>query len=257
MVSSPRDEDWIRELFGGLESSGRKVGPSAYSSPGRVSTEKADAAQDSESLLERDFLHLLEFDWRVERFATQAVSLPRVTPTGRVVPYTPDVLVKYSDRALKENPFLRHTLFEVKPAGVVREEWKQLKPKWVAAICWCKQFDLRFHVVTEARIRVPRLKNIQFLRRFRAVCIGGSDPVAASNKKLLLESLEELGTASPRQVLDHLTENSLRKAELLPWLWQLICEGSIQTDFAIPLTMTSSLWVHEQGLSRAEPNRTT
>ncbi|MDB5813875.1 MAG: endonuclease, TnsA family [Rhodocyclales bacterium] len=242
MATLNRDEEWISELLGGLENIRRKVGPSAFSSPGRISTAKAEQAQDAESLLERDFLHLLEYDFRVERVATQPFSLPWVSPRGRVEPYTPDVLVKYSRKALAAEPHLRHTVFEVKPASIIRRDWKKLKPKWIAAICWCKQFDLRFRVVTEARIRVPELKNIQFLRRFRSVCIGGSEPTACETKKAILHALERLGTTTPRELLNSLSDNPQRQAETVPWLWQLVGEGCVQVDMTVPLTMAVSIW---------------
>jgi len=255
MATKHRDADWISELLGGAESIRRKVGPSSYSSPGRISTAKADEAQDAESLLERDFLHLLEYDHRVERVATQPFSLPWVTPKGRIEPYTPDVLVKYSDAALSAYPYLRHTVFEVKPAAVIRHEWKTLKPKWIAAICWCKRFNLRFHVATEARIRVPELKNVQFLRRFRPACIGGSEPTALTAKRSLLDALAQLGTSTPRELLNTLTDNPKQQAALVPWLWQLVGEGHIQVDMTVPFSMAVAIWPLEPDPKQVTQNQ--
>lgn len=245
------DEDlhWVSKLLDGADVKRRRVPPSSVSLTGKVASTKNMRSQHAESLLEADFLRLLESDHRVERFASQAVCIPWVLPTGRRSHYTPDVIVKYTDAELTKNPWRRHTVFEVKPAGVIQAQWKELKPKWIAARRWCRSFGLAFRVVTEARIRGPELANITFLKRFRLEDLTDDPQSMAATLEHMRSLLAGMRQGTPRRLLERWTKDPDERSRMLPWVWHLIGTGQIRTNLNEPLTMASTIWI-EHGRTR-------
>lgn len=117
-------ETWLRQIVGEADMPARKVGLSRFSLTGYVATAKAAKAQDAESMLEQDFLTLLEYDRNVARYLAQPFTI-RWSDSGRRRRYTPDVIVKYSFVAQQNDPHLRTTLYEVKPLEVLKRDWHE------------------------------------------------------------------------------------------------------------------------------------
>lgn len=219
----------------------RIVPTSRVSATGRVATTKAHIAQDAESMLEHDFLTLLDYDPTVERFATNPFSIPWVGPKGRMRRYTPDVIVKYARQTFNTASSAKHTVFEVKPRAIVLRDGAELKAQWRAAIAFCSEFGLRFRVVTEYHIRTPRLDNIRFLRRYRSPQ-REPDAVHTERQQLIMDVLGEMSAATPRTLLERITQAPSLQAELIPCIWHLINCRSIGFDIDKPLTMATPIW---------------
>src|SRR5688572_26100827 len=95
-----------------------------------------------ESFLERDFIHLLEFDPSVVTFAEQPLTLAYAYQ-GKTRHYTPDFHVHYASQC--------QVLVECKPAAFVDHQDNPLK--FAAAQAWCAERGWTFRVVTEVDIR--------------------------------------------------------------------------------------------------------
>lgn len=236
---------WVADLVGAANVRQRRVGPNPISATGRLSTSKAPEAQQYESLLERDFVTLLDADRRVEQFATQPISIPWKGPRGRTRRYTPDVIVRYTAQALAAEPGLKHTVFEVKPSAIIRRKWAELKPQWLAARAFCRRHGLAFRIINEARLDAPYLKNLRFLRRYRRQFMDEHTELVGERQWALLRALYDLGTSTPAGLLAKVTADRALQAELLPWLWQLVNLGRIGVDLTKPLTMASPIWTLE------------
>lgn len=218
---------------------------------GRVSSSKVPQAQAFESSLEQDFLLMLEFDRGVLRFASQPITI-RWKEAGRQRRYTPDALVEYTSSMLDHFPHLKPTLFEVKPEAVLRRDWRTLKPKFKAAIHWCREYDCRFRIITESYIRTAYLRNIKFLmqfgnERFRFV----DRSIQGEAQGALRSVLFELGRTTPQQLLDRISGDRSRHVDLLPHIWHLVRCGAIGVDLKQPLTMQSPIWSLEAGTQLA------
>lgn len=135
----------------------RKIGKSAYSVTGYVSTEKAAKIQRAESSLEQDFLTLLEYDWRVLRYATQPFKIHWKDGNGRPRRFTPDIAVAYHSLATEQDPSLRTTIFEVKHRAHLKARWAEEKPRLKAAFAWAKDYGCRFKVIVVFRRRLHQL----------------------------------------------------------------------------------------------------
>lgn len=235
-------DPWLRELIGGANVPARRIKPSRYSITGYVAATKAPGAQDAESSLEHDFLTLMEYDLRVERYLAQPFTIEWRDEAKRKRRYTPDVIVKYSFSAMQENPYLRTTLFEVKPQAILRREWAELRPKFRSAIGWAREHECRFRIVTEEAIRTPYLTNARFLLGYRSRFLRDDPILNGERQHLILTTLCRLKQTTPRQLLDAMTPDRMQQAELIPWIWNLVNQQLIGVDLTQPLTMASSIW---------------
>ena len=238
-------EPWLRALIGEVDVPARRIKPSRYSVTGYVASTKASSAQDAESSLEHDFLTLLEYDWRVERYLAQPFSIEWRDKDRRKHCYTADVIVKYSYLSMKEDRHLRTTLFEVKPRAVLQRDWAELRPKFRAAIGWAREHDCRFHIVTEDEIRTPYLTNVRFLLGYRSRLISDDPLLVGARQHLILKTLSRLHSTTPRQLLEAITSDRTQQAELIPWLWNLVIQRLVGIDLTKPITMVSPIWSTE------------
>lgn len=230
----------------------RNITPRHRYLSGRVaSSNKGAGPQAFESMLEQDFLLMLEFDWGVNRFASQPITI-RWQDHGKHRRYTPDVLVEYTTPMMALHPHLKPTLFEVKPEAVLRRDWTLLKPRFKAAIRWCREYDCRFRIITERYIQTPYLNNIKFLLQFKEERFKFVDRGVMGQKHALLRThLFELGRTTPQGLLDDITNNRQAQAELIPYLWHLVRCNSVGIDLSLPLSMYSPIWAREDGMHLA------
>ena len=122
---------------------------------GKFASVKTGRVHWYESLLEKDFMYLLDYDRDVSYWHEQPLRI-RFTHGGKIHRYTPDLEVHRS--AKKE-------LIEVKPSRQVESgKWDVL---FRAASSICEEQDYQFLVVTEKIIRMqPRLDNIKLLWKY-------------------------------------------------------------------------------------------
>lgn len=209
----------------------RKI-PKNYSNvTGIAAHSKADGQAMFESTLERDFLMLLEFDKGVERFEVQPIKLEWMNELGKPRSYTPDVLVYYGKG---KQPT---TLFEVKYRDDIKKNWRVLKPKFKAAIQFCKENNWKFKLITEIEIRTAYLESVKFLLPFVRQGAANENDMMILDDKIL-----ELGTTSPKSLLASIYNDEWNQAALLPTLWYLIGTRQIQIDLASKITMSSKIW---------------
>lgn len=241
MTTKSSKRQWLSPK-GDIETgqSGRKITMSPVKNTGRFATQKATKSQDFESLLERDFMVLLEYDTRVASFTSQPITLRWIDENGIKRSYTPDVLVRYKSW-LEENdssPCL--IFFEVKPRAVLKRKWPKLKPTFKAAIAWTRKMGYQFKIVTEKEIQTPYLNNIKFLLRFRSDM--PVDDIANNQKHLVLEMIVKMQKTTPKLLLEAISTIQDRQVEFLPWIWHLVSNNAIGCDLMQPINMNSPIW---------------
>ena len=187
----------------------------------------------TDSTLKRDFILLLEFDNRVIEYVEQPVVIP--VPLGRN--YIPDFYVKY-----EEGGETHEVIYEIKYRCELKKNLHKLKPKFRAAIKYCKSNSYKFKVLTEKEIRTEYLKNIEFLLFFMRTTANAEDEF----RRILSINLAELGVCSPEELLALSFNTKLKRAEATPVLWRMIGEGSIETDLDKKLSMNSQLRLCEE-----------
>lgn len=184
-----------------------------------------------ESSLERDWLLALDFDWRVKQVLEQPYTLS-YRCEGKRRRYTPDILAEFDDG------FKRWTIvYEVKEVAQLQARWGEFKPRYKAALHDCRLRGWQFRLVTERDVRIPYIDNIKFLRRYRDI------PPQKMHRDALLYSLRGLGEMTAQALLAATWWDPERRLQAIPELWRLVATRKIEAPLAVPLTMTTPLWL--------------
>ncbi|UUQ67746.1 TnsA endonuclease N-terminal domain-containing protein [Pseudomonas fuscovaginae UPB0736] len=183
-------------------------------------------------MLERDFLSRMDFRKDVLTVLSQPVQLDFVARSGRPYTYTPDYLVHFHAHTHQ-----RPMLVEVKPAENWRENWRDLLPKWKAALRYAKGRGWGFHIYDESRIRGRSLKNIQYLERFRNADYADQDLDAI----IRTVAFKGIATISYLLALHFQGEEALGKSHI----FHLIATRQLDCDISGPLSDSLEVMVAE------------
>ena len=173
-----------------------------------------------ESTLERDFLLLLKFDQSIRCFEEQPLQIKWIDAQGKEHRYTPDTRVDYYD----DRP---STIFEVKYRNDLRENWKDLRPKFKAAVSHCRANGMRFRIITDYEIRTPYLKNVQFLVHFQKLIM--PQPLLAHHDYILAYLATHTQT-TPALLLQNITPDKWEQASIMPVIWHLIANHKVDAN---------------------------
>jgi len=187
-----------------------------------------------ESSLERDLMLLLDFDFHVDLYTPQPVTILYRNKFGQQRRYTPDGLIEYRKDLPLFDP--RPMLVEVKYRADFAGQAKTALPKFRAATQYAEERGWRFAVLTETEIRTPVLDNVRFLQRFR------NRPINVDIDVWVLETLQAKGTSTPGDLVTSLYQDKWNQATLIPVIWRLIAQHHIGCDLSQLLTMTSEIW---------------
>jgi hypothetical protein len=133
----------------------RKVSNRGGNIIGRFPSIKMGRMIAFESLLERDFIYLLDHDPAVDWFEEQPLRIEYLYD-GKRLQYTPDFHVIKGDEQV---------LVECKPARFVETE--ENRRKFAVGREWCEEQGWSFQLVTDQKIRRGfRLQNIKLLTQY-------------------------------------------------------------------------------------------
>lgn len=178
----------------------------------------ATGTTEHESALERDFVTLTSFLHPDASIISQPISLSfRDGATSRR--YTPDFLVRH--------PASPAELIEVKYRADLRDNWRRLKPGFLAARDWAREHGAVFRIATERSIRSPTLVNAKRLLPLRRA------PLDAGVVELIFSVARSMPAPTFGGVLAGL---SLSREVGLAALWCLIARGTLRVDFSAPIT---------------------
>ena len=212
----------------------RKIPRNYRNVTGLLATDKAEGMTGYESRLEHDCQKLVNFNLNVQRYEEQPVKIFYSTPDGKRHHYTPDILITFRTDVYPANRW-RPLLAEIKYRSELATKWPTIKPKLQAGRQHAKEVGWDFTIITDGEIYTPLLKSAIFLLEYRKY------PINEADSELLLSTLEIAGEADPSILLNMLTDSSVRRAELLPTLWQLISTHQIWINLDEPIKMCSRI----------------
>jgi len=190
-----------------------------------------------ESTLERDFLMRMEPVACVLDVEPQPMRLSYRTRSGRQSHYTPDFLVRYrlADRTWTSGR--RPLLVEVKPRETLIAEWRDLRPKFRAALRYANEQGMDFRIFDEGRIRDATWSNAMFLRPYRGLIFPKEEASA------ILETLKSMGDAPVQYLVGRhfLTDADRLRGYAL--IWSLLAKGEIESDFGRPFAWDTEVWM--------------
>ncbi|MEX0915258.1 MAG: TnsA endonuclease N-terminal domain-containing protein [Wenzhouxiangellaceae bacterium] len=204
----------------------RKIGISTRSYTGRVSSGGTSTA--FESALERDFLVLLDFERDIETLCEQPVKI-NYTHQGRRRVYTPDFLVVYR--------YDGTVLYEIKFREDLKKNWVDLRPRFRAAVAYCRQRGWHFKILTEVEIRGVRLENARFLRGY------GSRPPQDALEEHVVRTLAILGRTTPEILMKAAFKEKYHRMAALSALWRLVAIGRVRALLDEPISLQTPVWV--------------
>lgn len=183
-----------------------------------------------ESTLERDFLVRTEFSRLVAEIIPQPVRVPFSSRNGRSYNYTPDFLVSYVGGR-------RPQLVEVKPRDEIQVRWREMKPKFRAALCYARERGWDFRVQDESRIRDQVFQNILVLQRYRRM------QFSSEETRRILADLDEMGQATFQTLTRHYSSVQPNTAIGVSHLRHLLVTRRVECDMSLPLNDETMLWV--------------
>lgn len=204
----------------------------AYSSISGIQPFRNSHSIQFESSLERDFIVQQETDPAVSSIESQPYTLEYKDHAGRIRRYTPDYLVNYKGSPW---PIRKSELIEVKPSKILAEKMDEFKPKFLAAINYCKHNNLIFHIRDEKRIRNNCWKNGMFMRRVRHFQYGELDPQSVLNQLRQYEvlTIQELINSCFKDSPEFFGFNFICK---------LMYDGHIQYDINELINLQTEIW---------------
>lgn len=213
----------------------RKIPKNYLMVTGGFASRKNGRMMGFESLLERDYMILLEFDDAVERFEEQPVKIPF---KKGVKPYVPDILIHYGVDHKPRRPLLA----EVKHTSDLAKNREKYDPKFALAQEYAADRDWDFRVVTEKEIRTPRLASLKFLRDYLHV-----DP-EPEHAECITEVLQEEGRPMALDtLLDRLCESDSTRLQIVPVVWHMAALRQIVIDLEQPIDDKTRLSLPQKG----------
>jgi hypothetical protein len=182
-----------------------------------------------ESLLERDYIYLLEFDSDVLCYKEQPITIT-YCHSNKNYKYTPDFLVQRKNRT---------QLIEIKPQSKLQKLLCDdlIIKKFNAATHFCKSNGYsEFKIITDKEIRSGNiLNNIKYLFSYSRL------DVPAYYK---LKIRNELMIASPAQIsqlLSEICENVSQISMYYSYILAMLYHHEIKTDLQNPINKTSTI----------------
>lgn len=183
-----------------------------------------------ESLLEKEFMILLEFDDTVERFEEQPVSIPVPGRKRKAPSYVPDVLAHYKPR-VPGGKSRKPVLYEVKHTTDLEKNKLKYRPKFAAARQFAKDQGWEFRIITEKEIRTPYLANLKFLREYRNI-----EPERDTIRQVIQALVDCGGSAEYDALLDKLAPTDAERLSIIPVIWHLVAARQIKADLKSPIS---------------------
>ncbi|PLY10345.1 MAG: hypothetical protein C0626_05005 [Arcobacter sp.] len=209
----------------------RKIPKNYRSVTGTFPSYKNKCNVSYESLLERDFYLLLEFNTNVKTYEEQPFTI-YYTRNNRTFKYTPDALVHYFDNSLPD-------VYEIKMSNEIKEKKVFFQEKLNKIEEYVTNNDMNFKVFTELKINSVFLENALFLYRYRDL----------NNKILPLNILticKKIDSISVKDLLNELDDNKFKQAEHLPYIWALIFHNKLIVNMQEKITNSSILRINNE-----------
>lgn len=219
--------DEIGKALYNINMSVRQIKKSYISCTGYFASYKNKTQIAFESVLERDFYMMMEFDDNVIAYEEQPMTINYVYYDGKNRKYTPDTLVTYKDRMQK--------LIEVKYEDELNKDLELQKKLQLLAEYIRKEKKINFEVYTDKFMDKQLLLNYKFLYNFVFI------PDDINKTETINHILNNTNGISVKALLEKLNENKIKQLHYLPYIWNYIFHNIHVIDRFKKLTMKTIL----------------
>lgn len=219
-------EEFEKALYN-INMSTRKIKKSYISCTGYFASYKNKIQIAFESVLERDFYMLLEFDDNVISYIEQPITINCEYRDGSRRKYTPDCLVTYKDGT--EQYYEVKYINEIRNDSELREKLDFLKSYFY------DEHTLKFDIFTDEEISKIYLDNLKFLYKFAFI--------PYDNEKIIKinKILNEVDKISVKELLNVLSDNQMEQMKWLPYVWRYVFENIKVVNLYKKFTMNTEL----------------
>ncbi|MCT7911490.1 Tn7 transposase TnsA N-terminal domain-containing protein [Arcobacter lacus] len=205
----------------------RKIKKSYISCTGYFASYKNKIQIAFESVLERDFYMLLEFDENVISYAEQPITINYEYKDGSKRRYTPDCLITYKDGT--ERYYEVKYINEIRNDSELREKLDFLKSYFY------DEHTLKFDIFTDEDIGKIYLDNLKFLYKF-AFIPQDNEKIVKINK--ILNKVDKINI---KELLNVLSDNQMEQMKWLPYVWRYVFENIKVINLYEKFTMNTEL----------------
>ena len=219
-------EEFEKALYN-INMSTRKIKKSYISCTGYFASYKNKIQIAFESVLERDFYMLLEFDENVISYSEQPITINYEYKDGSKRRYTPDCLITYKDGTER--------YYEVKYINEIRNDSELREKLDFLRSYFYDEYTLKFDIFTDEEIGKIYLDNLKFLYKFAFI--------PQDNEKLVKinKILNEVDKINVKELLNVLSDNQMEQMNWLPYVWRYIFENIKVVNLYKKFTMNTEL----------------
>jgi hypothetical protein len=205
----------------------RKIKKSYISCTGYFASYKNKTQIAFESVLERDFYMLLEFNENVISYVEQPITINYDYKYGSKRRYTPDCLVNYKNGTQQ--------YYEVKYINEIRNDIELREKLDFLKSYFYNEYTLKFDIFTDEEICKIYLDNIKFLYKFAFV--------PQDNEKIVKINmmLKEVDKISVKKLLNILSDNQIEQMKWLSYVWKYVFENIKVVNLYEKFTMNTIL----------------
>lgn len=189
-----------------------------------------------DSILERDFILLLDVHPAVRWFAEQPMRIRYRDGEGLDQIYVPDFLIHFEASCFMGKCARRPWIVETKYRSDLIAKWPKIRPKLRAGFREAHRRNSQFHIVTESCLSTIPLANARFLRRFMNIDL----------PEVLLNELTNWVRKSGRMTVgDVLSSPGLGRqvGNVGQVIWAAVAKRMVAAEFDIPLGLETAIWV--------------
>jgi len=198
----------IEKALYNIDMSVRQIKKSYISCTGYFASYKNKSQIAFESVLERDFYMMLEFDKNVVSYEEQPIRIQYEYLDGKNRRYTPDTLVSYKDRSKR--------LFEVKYEDELKNNLElQEKLKLLTSHIKAK-YSIDFEIFTDKFMDKQLLLNYKFLYKFVFI------PKDIDKTTKINNILNITDGITVKDMLIELDINKNKQLEYIPYIWNYV-----------------------------------
>ena len=219
-------EEFEKALYN-INMSTRKIKKSYISCTGYFASYKNKIQIAFESVLERDFYMLLEFDENVISYSEQPITINYEYKDGSKRRYTPDCLITYKDGTER--------YYEVKYINEIRNDSELREKLDFLKLYFYDEHTLRFDIFTDEEIGKIYLNNLKFLYKFAFI--------PQDNKKIVKinKILNEVDNISVKELLNVLSDKQMDQMKWLSYVWRYVFENIKVVNLYEKFTMNTEL----------------
>lgn len=212
----------------------RKLKKSYKNVTGRFYSALLNRLVQFDSLLERDFILLLDMHPAVRWFAEQPLKIIVCREAHDVEFYVPDFLINFAPGRFLGRTTGKPWIVETKYCSDLRADWSRIRPKIRAGMREARRRDAQFRIITESRIAAVELANARFLRPY----LNAALPPEA------VQSVVRVARSVGRTTIGGLASVAMTSgAQLDQAIWVALATRLIIAEFDKPFGPETVVWV--------------